>query len=75
MFLLLGRFSINKEIELPLFETDDEGTKFDVLKTVILGLLEEIVDLDVPFGAASNRKNSCPKCDFQYICGTQWVTG
>jgi CRISPR/Cas system-associated exonuclease Cas4 (RecB family) len=75
MFLLLGRFSINKEIELPLFETDDEGTKFDVLKTVILGLLEEIVDQDVPFGAASNRKNSCPKCDFQYICGTQWVTG
>ncbi len=75
MFLLLGRFSINKEIELPLFDTADEGAKFDGLKTAILGLLEEIVDPGVPFGAASNRKNSCPKCDFRYICGTQWVTG
>lgn len=75
MFLLLGRSSINEEIELPLFDTDDEGTKFDGLKIAILGLLEEIIDPDVPFGAASNRKNSCPKCDFQYICGTQWVTG
>jgi ATP-dependent helicase/nuclease subunit B len=75
MFLLLGRSLINKEIELPLFDTNDDYTKFDVLETVILGLLEEIVDPDVPFAAASNRKNSCPKCDFQYICGTQWVTG
>jgi ATP-dependent helicase/nuclease subunit B len=75
MFLLLGRSAISKEIELPLFDTNDDGTKFDALKSVILGLLEEIVDPDVPFGAASNRKKSCPKCDFQYICGTQWVTG
>lgn len=75
MFLLLGRSLINKEIELPLFEADDERSKFDGLRTVVFGLLEEIVDPDVPFGAASNRKKSCPKCDFQYICGTQWVTG
>lgn len=75
MFLLLGRSLINKEIELPLFDTDDESSKFDGLRTVILGLLKELVDPDVPFGAASNRKNSCPKCDFRYICGTQWVAG
>ncbi len=75
MFLLLGRSLINKEIELTLFDTDDESSKFDGLRTVILGLLEEIVDSAVPFAATSNRKNSCPKCDFQYICGTQWVTG
>jgi ATP-dependent helicase/nuclease subunit B len=75
MFLLLGRSAIDREIELPLFDTNDDGTKFNVLKTVILGLLGEIVDPDVQFGASSNRKNSCPKCDFQYICGTQWITG
>ena len=73
MFLLLGRSLINKEIELPLFDTDDEISKFDGLRTVILGLLEEIVDSAVPFAATSNRKKSCPKCDFQYMCGTQWV--
>lgn len=75
MFLLLGRSSINKDIELPLFETDDDSKKFVGLKTAILGLLEEIIDPDVPFRAASNRKNSCPNCDFRCICGTQWVTG
>ena len=75
MFLLLGRSLINKEIELPLFERDNEGSQFNGLRTVILGLLEEIVDSAIPFVATSNRKNSCPRCDFQYICGTQWVTG
>ena len=75
MFLLLGRSLINKEIELALFDTDDETSQFDRLRTVIIGLLEEIVDSAVPFAATSNRKNTCPRCDFQYICGTQWVTG
>ncbi len=75
MFLLLGRSLISKDIELPLFDIDDGGANFDGLKTVIFGLLKEIADPDVPFTAASNRKNNCPKCDFQYICGTQWVTG
>jgi ATP-dependent helicase/nuclease subunit B len=74
MFLLLGRSLINKEIELSLFDTDDESSKFDGLRTVLLGLLEEIVDSAVPFAATSSRKNSCPKCDFKYNCGTQWVT-
>jgi CRISPR/Cas system-associated exonuclease Cas4 (RecB family) len=74
MFLLLGRSLINKGIELNLFATDDECSKFDGLRKVIIGLLEEIVDVAVPFTATSNRKNSCPTCDFRYICGTQWVT-
>ena len=75
MFLLLGRSRINKEIELTLFDTDDESSKFDGLRTVISGLLEEIVDSAVPFAVTSNRRNNCPKCDFQNICGTQWVIG
>ena len=75
MFLLLGRSLIKKEIELALFDTDDETAQFDRLRTVIFGLLDEIADLTVPFAATSDRKNSCPRCDFQYICGTQWVTG
>jgi ATP-dependent helicase/nuclease subunit B len=74
MFLLLGRSLINKEIELALFDADDESAQFEGLRTIILGLLAEIVDPAVPFAAASNRKKSCPRCDFHYICGTQWVT-
>jgi ATP-dependent helicase/nuclease subunit B len=75
MFLLLGRSSINREIELPLFDTDDERGKVGVLKTVVCALLDEISDPCVGFGPASNTKDNCPKCDFRYICGTQWVSG
>ncbi len=75
MFLLLGKSAIDKEIELPLFGTDYRAANFDGLKTVLLGILKEIVDPDVPFTSTSDRKKSCPKCDFQYVCGTQWVAG
>jgi CRISPR/Cas system-associated exonuclease Cas4 (RecB family) len=74
MFLLLGRSAIDSEIELPLFAQDNDRSAFEGLRTVILGLLDEIVDPAVPFAAAPNMKNSCPRCDFRYICGTQWVT-
>ncbi len=74
MFLLLGRSAIDREIELPLFGAQEQDTNFDGLKAVIFGLLREIVDPDVPFEAARDRKGSCPGCDFQHICGTQWVT-
>ena len=75
MFLLLGRSAIDEEIELPLFGAHDGDMNLNGLKTVIFGLLREIADPDVLFTSARNKKSSCPRCDFQYICGTQWVTG
>ena len=75
MFLLLGRSLINSDIELALFDTEDESSQFEGLTTVISGLLDEIADSAVPFAPASNKKSSCPGCDFQYVCGTQWVSG
>lgn len=75
MFVLLGRSLISREIELPLFKRDDERSQFGGLRRVIMDLLGEIADPSIPFTAASRRKNSCPRCDFQYICGTQWVAG
>ncbi len=75
LFLLLGRSVIDRNIELPLFATEEESTIFDGLRTVLFGLIKEIVDPAVPFTATSKRKTGCPRCDFQYICGTQWITG
>lgn len=74
MFLLLGKAKISDKIELPLFE-DLENTEetYEILKTIIFQLLEEIVDPSFPFQPTSGRKESCPLCNFQYICGTQWV--
>ncbi|MEW6002734.1 MAG: PD-(D/E)XK nuclease family protein [Nitrospirota bacterium] len=74
IFLLLGRAVINRDIEIPLFDNQEKaGKRFELFKKVIFRLLEEIVDPTSPFRPTENRKELCPLCDFQYICGTQWV--
>ena len=74
MFLLVGQSFISEKIELPLFENQEAEEVFGILKGIIFRLLGEIVDISIPFTASVNKKNACPNCDFQYICGTQWIT-
>jgi CRISPR/Cas system-associated exonuclease Cas4 (RecB family) len=75
LFLLLGKAVINRGIELPLYDVREvKKERFEDLRTVILALLEEILDLNHPFYPSSDPKTSCPICDFQYLCGTQWLT-
>ena len=75
LFLFLGRLRLDREIESPLFrEGDSVQDQYAALKSVILGLLKEITNPDLPFAPAHDRKASCPVCDFRYICGTQWIT-
>jgi ATP-dependent helicase/nuclease subunit B len=73
IFLLIGQTIISKNIELHLFENGDENDIFYKLKTVIFCLLREIVDPVCPFKPASDKKASCPNCNYNYICGTQWI--
>jgi len=73
MFLLLGRSLINPGIELPLFRDTDPETAYEKLKRIVLSLLGEIVSHKIPFSPTSDKKNTCPYCDFQYVCGTQWI--
>jgi ATP-dependent helicase/nuclease subunit B len=73
LFLLLGRASVDRGIELPLFGETDPEEAFAAARKVISGLLDEIVDPDVPFRPAGDRKRTCPGCDFRYLCGTQWI--
>ena len=73
IYLLLGRSSINKDIEFPLFEESDIERAMDMLKEIIFSLLREIVDPSVPFIPTKDIKNICPSCNLRYICGTQWV--
>lgn len=74
MFLLLGRSGINREIELSLFDRHFSEDTYEKLKAVIFRLIEEIVNPELPFIPAEDKKKSCPACDFQYLCGTQWIT-
>lgn len=73
MFLLLGRSIIGREIELSLFDNADAEETFTTLRAVMTGLLREIADAELPFTPPRDRKRVCPLCDFQHICGTQWV--
>ena len=73
MFLLIGRSLINREIELPLFSEDDGEEKYELLNDLLFRMLREIVDPDLPFRPAIDRKRTCPDCSYQYICGTQWI--
>lgn len=73
MFLLLGRSLINREIELPLFVDEDGEEKYELLKGLIFRLLNEIIDPELSFKPAADRKNSCPDCSYKHICGMQWI--
>ncbi len=75
LFLLLGRSRISEDIELPLFDGSSPAEMFVPLRAVIFKLLGEITDPHIPFAPAGDVKNACPKCAFQYLCGTRWVTG
>jgi len=73
MFLFLGRSYIEKSIEAPLFEKNEEIQKYSILEDIIIKLLNEIIDPLLPFNPAKDKKKTCPDCDFKYICGTQWI--
>lgn len=73
VFMFLGRSKIGKEIELPLFNGASPKEVYAPLKTVISKLLKEITDPSVPFRPAIDQKSTCPTCDYQYVCGTQWI--
>ena len=72
-YLLLGRSVINREIELKLFQEGEAAAGYDALSSVIRSLLREITNSHTPFRPAADMKESCPACDFRYICGTQWI--
>jgi len=74
LFLFLGRMRLDREIESPLFkEGDPMREQYEVLKKVILGLLMEVTNPELPFAPAQDLKAACPLCDFRNICGTQWI--
>ncbi len=73
LFLLLGSSKISNEIELPLCDFSVIVDTYKLLKEVIFKLLAEISDPLIPFSPATEVKKACPNCDFQYICGTQWI--
>ncbi|MGD0228932.1 MAG: PD-(D/E)XK nuclease family protein [Syntrophorhabdales bacterium] len=71
-FLLLGKTHVDERIEAPLFRKEERAeADYDKARRVILGLVGEITDPAIPFGADYRAKDPCVFCDYQYLCGTQ----
>jgi CRISPR/Cas system-associated exonuclease Cas4 (RecB family) len=73
IFLLLGKAHINHSIELPIVEKKiDKQISYQKMKDVIFRLVNEIIDIRMPFNPSLRSKEACVFCDFRFICGTQW---
>ena len=69
LFLLLGRNIIDPAIELPLFKDETEFKEnFENLTEIIVKLLKEIVDSELPFLPTIDPKNRCAGCLYAHIC-------
>jgi CRISPR/Cas system-associated exonuclease Cas4 (RecB family) len=85
-FILLGRSTFNEKAEIALFkEGEDADARFGAMKTVITGLLKEIINPDIPFyptadGGATPGVNggatpgvstgdACRICSYRPLCG------
>jgi len=73
MYLLLGASDIGSTMELRLFGDNDPHDVYNLVQAILLGLLREINDPAVAFTPATERKRTCPYCDFRFICGMQWI--
>ncbi|MCX7913546.1 MAG: PD-(D/E)XK nuclease family protein [Thermodesulfovibrionales bacterium] len=72
MFLLLGKNVINEGIELSFSDGDNNiKQRYEIARYVIFKLLEEILNVNVPFMPSIEPEKTCIYCDYKNICGTQ----
>jgi hypothetical protein len=60
-----------------LFDKDEVEPVEGIAKvrTVVGGLVREILDPDVSFEPTHDLEKHCPQCMFNAICGTSWTQG
>jgi len=69
-YLLLGQSMLSSRSEYSLFDdSQDREKNFEILKTIIIGLLEEIRDPAILFWPTLNRKKICRFCEYVSFCG------
>jgi CRISPR/Cas system-associated exonuclease Cas4 (RecB family) len=72
MFLLLGKTTMDKNIELTLFpDGDDVKARYALLRGIIFSLLQEITDPAYPFHPTLTPQEDCERCEYKYICFNQ----
>jgi CRISPR/Cas system-associated exonuclease Cas4 (RecB family) len=75
MFLFIGKTRISRDIEFSLLDNQmNAESTYSLLRDIIFRILDEIADPSIPFTPTQDKRTRCPFCNFQYVCGTQWIT-
>ena len=74
-YLFLGKQTVDEEIEVGLFDADDQeiGEKLSMLERIVEALAREMADPENPFRPTEHLENDCPDCPFKALCGTTWT--
>ena len=72
--MLLGKRTIDVDIESPLYIDDEEARQWQgQIEDVIFKLITEIRNPDIDFSPTTDFMKQCPNCPYKEICGTQWT--
>ena len=73
-YLLLGKRTIDPDIEYPLYIDDEEGRRWQgQIENIIFSLVSEIRNPAVGFSPTTDFIKQCPGCPYMVMCGTQWT--
>jgi len=75
-YLYLGKNRMSMDCETTFMEdTEERIACFEQVKRLIVLLLKEINNAEIPFSPPANLSKTCPRCPYTGLCGTAWVQG
>lgn len=73
-YLLLGRARLDSKVVYEPFEKEKQSDNpLFLIENILNLLIQELLNINIPFYPTKNFKNNCPYCDFKTLCGTLWV--
>jgi CRISPR/Cas system-associated exonuclease Cas4 (RecB family) len=75
-YVFLGKNDISMEIESGIGDNAHSAAEvYQAVEPVMFSMIEEILNLDVPFKPTDHLEEECPRCPYSAICGTRWAEG
>lgn len=75
-YVFLGKNDISMEIESGIGDNAHSAAEvYQAVEPVMFSMIEEILNLDVPFKPTDHLEEECPHCPYSAICGTRWAEG
>jgi hypothetical protein len=73
-YVLLGKQDLDgKSLVLPIEEGPERGASIRIVDEILEKLVREIADPMQPFNPPDDLRNTCPRCPYRTICGTQYL--